>query len=572
MGTDLPPGDLGDFEAAPSVLNWRITTRRALSHDVVPAFISVLRRRLREFSFDEEAVATVLQEALANAAIHGILGIAASARDGPGAADALWRKIEASLKDPSLAGRPLIVAAMPHGTRLLLTVRDCGAGFDPDRITEPGPGCPHGRGLHLMRALASNVHHRFDGRQVCLTFNLAPVAASAGAVADDDAGSDFVRVSCILVAGESEAQRDTIVQSLADAGFSDIAHATDGNEAIALYHHIQPDLVLLDLAMPGIDGIEVCRSLNKRHSGKVPVIVLGGNDGPALRMRAFEAGAVDYLTAPLHLPELVARVRTQLQNRWLLRSLYRFRTRLGDELKAAKRMQESLLPSLEDLDAVRQSMGIDIAAQCEMSSELGGDIWGLRMIDETRLGIYIADFTGHGVGSAMNAFRLHGVLGESGIRFERPDLVMQALNVQLSGILPLGSFATLFYGVLDIRTHLLHYTAAAAPPPLLFPPDGPATEIDTSGVPVGIKPWQTYPVKTVSCPPGASLFLYSDALIETRDVEGETWDSARMVSVLGQNIAASSEAQLAELLRRFKSGRPCPLPDDLTLIFLRRVI
>ncbi len=546
-------------------MNWRITTRRALTRPVVPSFVSILRRRLRDVALDEEAVATALHEAVTNAAIHGNLGIAA---DGADPAFTLADRIDAALADPVRAGRPLVISAQRQGTRLLLSVRDGGEGFAAERVATPDSGRPYGRGIQLMRALASSVQFQLGGRECCLVFDLVSAAAAAG----DDEGELFVLASRILVVDDSQTQRALIAHALTEAGFTDIYQANDGNEAVRLFYDVQPDLMLLDIAMPGMDGIDVCRTLNSRHPGAVPIIVQSGIEHPEERVRAFAAGARDYLVKPLHPPEMIARVRTQLQNRWLVHSLHKFRARLGDELNAARLMQESLLPSPPMLQSLRSRMGLDIAAHSEMSSELGGDIWGVRVIDEARIGLFIADFTGHGVGSAVNAFRLHAVLGESGIRFERPDLVMQALNVRLHGALQLGCFATLFYAVLDTARNRLDYTAAGAPPPILIQPDGAATVIDTSGVPVGIKPWHDYAVRTLPFPPGASLFLYSDALIETPDAFGRSWAMDRVAALATEAAASPAEARLTQLLGAFDTLRPRPLPDDLTLIFLHRVI
>jgi sigma-B regulation protein RsbU (phosphoserine phosphatase) len=388
----------------------------------------------------------------------------------------------------------------------------------------------------------------------------------------DAAEAADMRACRILLADDSYAQRALMEAWLTQAGYVQIGHAVDGPDAIRQYYEFKPDLLLLDVAMPGLDGIEVCRRLSARHPGAVPILIQSGLLHPDDRVRAFDAGAVDFVGKPLHPAELVARVRTHLEIRWMVQKLHRFRARLSDELMAARRLQESLLPSAQDIEQLRQGMGLEIAAHCEMSSELGGDIWGFRRIDDHRLGLYIADFTGHGVASAMNAFRLHAVLGEAGIRFERPDLVMQALNVRLASVLPPGSFATLFYGVIDMKLHRLAYTAAGAPAPVLIDPDGSLHEIDASGVPAGIRHWHAYDVRTLDFPPGATLFLYSDALTESPDVDGRIWDEDELPRVLAASGQRSATDCMARVLRAFDTGRARPLPDDLTLVFLRRVI
>jgi sigma-B regulation protein RsbU (phosphoserine phosphatase) len=385
-------------------------------------------------------------------------------------------------------------------------------------------------------------------------------------------GPPDLTASRILIADDSKFQRVLATRWLGAAGFTNIAQAADGEEALRLYYEFRPDLLLVDIALPGLDGIALCRTLTARHAGTVPILIQSGLRQPGDRVSAFDAGAVDFVAKPVHPPELVARVRMHLTNRWTIEHLSGYRARLSHELTTARLMQESLLPSADMLRQVRGAMRLDIVARCETSSELGGDIWGLRRIDAHRLGVYIADFTGHGVASAMNAFRLHALLDESGIRFERPELVMQALNVRLAAVLPRGNFATLFYGVIDTQKNRLDFAAAGAPPPVLIGADGTLTDLDSSGVPVGIKHWHAYDVRTVPFPPGASLFLYSDALTETADRDGRHWDNDRLRAVLGDAPAADAAARIEHLARAFDAGRKRPLPDDLTLVLIGRVI
>ena len=549
-----------------------ITTRRAIKRPVEPQIVKALKRSLPGFEFDEAAVATALHEAIANAAIHGNLGVAARPADGLDSIENLAREIDAGLMDPALAGRPIMIGAANSSASLLITVRDAGSGFVAGLPDAPGAATPHGRGIRLMRAVARGVEYRFGGRQVCLTFELRPKdAAPAEATRLQGQPLDLLS-SRILIADDSPTQRDMVRACLRVAGFSELAFAADGNEALTIYYDFQPDLVLLDLEMPGMGGIEVCRILTGRHEDGPPILMLSATLSREERVLAFKAGAADFLQKPTYPPELVARVRTQLERRWLVRNLHSFRERLGQELEAARRMQESLLPSVNELAELRASMGMDIAAHSEMSSELGGDIWGLRKIDEARLGVFIADFTGHGVAAAMNAFRLHALLGESGIRFERPDLVLQAVNVRLAGVLPRGCFATLFYGVIDVRRDVLEYAAGGSPEPVLIDADGTLTVIDTSGVPAGIKHWQEYEVHSVGFPRGASLLLYSDALIETPDDINELWTEDTLLTHLGHAGEGSSAQRLGAVTRAFDAGRPRPLPDDLTLVFLHRLM
>jgi anti-sigma regulatory factor (Ser/Thr protein kinase) len=152
------------------LLTCRVTTARALSRPVAPAVLRILRRRLPAVSFDAAAIETVLHEAVANAAIHGNLGVSATAERSSNAIECLAAAIDTSLQRPALAGRIVTIEATRHDDQLVLTVSDEGSGFATDRVGAPDAARPHGRGIMLMRQLAGSVVFRNGGRTVCLSF------------------------------------------------------------------------------------------------------------------------------------------------------------------------------------------------------------------------------------------------------------------------------------------------------------------------------------------------------------------------------------------------------------------
>jgi DNA-binding response OmpR family regulator len=109
---------------------------------------------------------------------------------------------------------------------------------------------------------------------------------------------------------------ETILDFL-QLGFSyegfEVELAKDGQEALAAVARRRPDLIVLDLNLPGIDGIEICRRL--RRGGDVPIIMLTARDDVDQRVEGLEAGADDYLPKPFKFKELLARVRAVLRRR-----------------------------------------------------------------------------------------------------------------------------------------------------------------------------------------------------------------------------------------------------------------
>jgi len=116
----------------------------------------------------------------------------------------------------------------------------------------------------------------------------------------------------ILVVEDERDIADFIARGLILKGYEvDAAH--DGEEALALARERRPDLVVLDLMLPGVDGIEVCRRL--RAASDVPIIILTARDSVADKVRGLDAGADDYVTKPFAFDELLARVRAALRRK-----------------------------------------------------------------------------------------------------------------------------------------------------------------------------------------------------------------------------------------------------------------
>ncbi|MEO5337411.1 MAG: SpoIIE family protein phosphatase [Magnetospirillum sp. WYHS-4] len=249
-------------------------------------------------------------------------------------------------------------------------------------------------------------------------------------------------------------------------------------------------------------------------------------------------------------------------------SLEDFRVRVEEDLRAARVMQEEMLPTPEEIQAVEERYGVAIEAHFETSSELGGDIWGLKPIDDRRFALYMADFSGHGVTAALNTFRLHTVLDTLAADLDKPGDYLQALNRRMAALLPTGQYATMFYGVIDVAEETLCYAAAAAPRPLLADPaSGAVRAIDGSGLPVGVTKNVRYETRRVPFPDGGLLFLYSDALLECGREKGRALGRQGVVDLVRDAVRDHGvRVPLQTLLAPFFAGVDRPLSDDLTAV------
>lgn len=375
----------------------------------------------------------------------------------------------------------------------------------------------------------------------------------------------------ILVVDDMDLMRKMIGMCLTRGGFSNITYADDGDKALEAIQEKMPDLVILDLNMPTLSGYDVCRRLRAEKKTKhLPILVQSASETAEERVEVFSVGATDFVSKPINHPELLARVRMHLQNRFLISSLSDFRSRMQSELNMARDMQESLLPERGLVGEIESVADGTLEAIYQASSELGGDLWGGWALPGNKIGLFVLDVSGHGVGAALNTFSLHATMARYDANKEDPADFLLNLNKSLANIFPTGQFATMFYGVLDCETGKLTYAGAGAPPPFIVSGDTVRT-LDSSGLPIGIVSSATYENLEEQVNPGESLICYSDVLLEAKG-EGDAFlgeDGLRaLILDLAQN--GTRETIVDRAIAQFRADREEQLPDDLTAIALHR--
>jgi DNA-binding response OmpR family regulator len=134
----------------------------------------------------------------------------------------------------------------------------------------------------------------------------------------------------ILIVDDSPFNVDLLEQELEDLGYATLT-ASNGQEAVDLVHAEKPDLVLLDVMMPIMDGFEACRLLKEDEATRLtPIIIMTALDRLEDRIKGIEAGADDFLTKPYNEQELIARIRTALRMKAAVDARVSEATRLRD--------------------------------------------------------------------------------------------------------------------------------------------------------------------------------------------------------------------------------------------------
>lgn len=380
--------------------------------------------------------------------------------------------------------------------------------------------------------------------------------------------TDLLLRSRILVVDDISANREILFGMLQSAGFNNLLEAETGEEAVELIINANPDVVLLDLMLPGISGFDVCKTIREKPEfADLPIIAQTALADVEARSNVFAAGATDLIVKPLNMAEVLGRVRVHLTNRLLMADLRRYRERVSAELELARTMQEGLIPTAETLDEIGQRSGIAIVGHFEPSSEMGGDLWGVVPLDGRRVALYIADFSGHGVGAAINTFRLHTMLIDRLSSGLSPDVLLCDIGTALHELLPVGQFATMTVTVIDPDAEQITYAAAGSTHPILIMPDDGGVIVGSGrGYLLGAINGPSYEAQSLPFPHGASLLLYSDVLLDMPDNQGRMLEEAEVEEIAGGLAGQPANCVVDSILGRFRQDRSAVLMDDLTLI------
>lgn len=333
----------------------------------------------------------------------------------------------------------------------------------------------------------------------------------------------------LLIIDDDEVVRESLAAYLEDSNFK-VLQALNGLQGLQIFESEQPDLVICDLRMPQIDGLELIRRIRQTAS-ETPIIVLSGAGVMSDAVEALRLGAADYLIKPLEdLAVLEHSVRRALDRAYLRVENQRYR----DKLEAANReLQASLNLLQEDQNAGRQVQmnmlpvtpwsieGLEFSHRIIPSLYLSGDFVDYFRVDERRVAFYLADVSGHGASSAfvtvllkfmttrlLYESRRNGTLPEF-----KPSEVLAHINRGLINT-KLGKHVTMLGGVIDLEKNSLTYSIGGhLPLPVLFV-EGQASYLEGRGLPVGLFDDATYDDRVMELPPSFSLSLFSDGILD----------------------------------------------------------
>jgi sigma-B regulation protein RsbU (phosphoserine phosphatase) len=378
--------------------------------------------------------------------------------------------------------------------------------------------------------------------------------------------SNSIMPASILIVDDTPANLQVLAGMLKDRGYK-VRPVPSGKLALQAADRDPPDLILLDINMPEMNGYEVCELLKADDRLKaIPVIFISALTEQLDKVKAFAFGGVDYITKPFQMEELHARVETHLYLRRMQLELEQVNTRLENinermsrDLKAAARIQQTFLPRQPPCVP-----GTDVAWIYRPCDELAGDGLNAIALGDGNLGLYILDVSGHGVASALMSVTMSRLLSPpsdassilvrgagttEGIEITPPAEVATRLNQLFPFDMAIGQFTTLIYGILNASNGEFRYVSAGHPGPVHLPFDtaAPVVILEAEGFPIGLtdEPYQEHSIRLK---PGDRLYFYSDGVTEAMNPVSDQFGDDRLIQTTVQTRSITLEKSVLTLL------------------------
>lgn len=357
----------------------------------------------------------------------------------------------------------------------------------------------------------------------------------------------------VLAVDDERANLHLLATALRNEGLM-VDLASSGEQALESASSLPPDLMLLDIGLPGLDGFQVLEKFRElegcRHT---PVIFLTSVEDISAKVRGFSLGAVDYVVKPFHLEELRARVRIHLQHAQSLKALAHEQARRLESLVLAQR---SILVRPADHPAAR------FAVHFQPAQEAGGDLYDVFEVGPGVHGYFVGDVSGHDLGASLVASAATALLRQNSGPAWSPEDTFQMINRALADWLPPGRFLTGCLARLNRNTRTLRIVSAAHPPPVVLEASGRVTFLECSGDVLGAFAQARFGSLERKLQSKDRVVIYTDGLLER---PGRSLQDS--LDALGQAISGLARVPLDQLPGRLTEAmNPVNGADDVVAL------
>lgn len=345
----------------------------------------------------------------------------------------------------------------------------------------------------------------------------------------------------ILIIDDDPILRFALKRALQNQGY-DTTVVSSGEEGILEAKRLRPALIICDWVMAQMDGLEVCRCIKTDPELATTFFILltakGASPGEEEeRVRGLDSGADEFVSKPVEINELKARVRAGLRLHQLNQDLQAQKQAL-EELNQNLHQQKQILETelAEAADYVRSLLPpplvgtVTIDALFVPSAQLGGDCFDYYWIDDDHLAIYLLDVSGHGVGSALLSVSVLNILRSQSLpntNFCQPSEVLKALNSAFQMSNHSDKYFTIWYGVYQRAKRQLVYGNAGHPPAVLLSAQNSTSinikQLGSMDLPIGFVPDIEFENAVLEIEENSTLFIFSDGAYEIPQADGNIW-------------------------------------------------
>lgn len=381
----------------------------------------------------------------------------------------------------------------------------------------------------------------------------------------------------ILIVDDEPLNLEYLEQELEGGGYETVT-AADGRQALERVLAAPPDLILLDIMMPVMDGFEVLSRLKADAASRnIPVIVISAAADMQNVVRGIRLGAEDYLPKPFEPTLLLARITSSLEKKRLhdLEQLYL--KGLERELDIAREIQNGFLPA-----QLPQVDGWELAAYFKAAREVAGDFYDAFTLPDGQLVCLVGDVCGKGVGAAlfMTLFRsllrapfTADVLADQAEALAPAERLEKIVSFTSNYVCDThgdaNMFATVFIGVVDPRSGVLTYVNGGNEPALLVHGTG-FSQLGPTGPVLGIIPRARFEARRISMQKNDVLLAFTDGIPDAMNAQGAQFGRAGLTELLARRTASPAAllGALEAQLDRFVGS--ADQFDDITLLAIQR--
>jgi len=373
----------------------------------------------------------------------------------------------------------------------------------------------------------------------------------------------------ILVVDDTPANLRLLSKMLNEQGYR-VRPVPDGRLALAAAQAKPPDLILLDIRMPDLNGYQVCERLKAESRTKdIPIIFISALDAVQDKVKAFTVGGVDYITKPFHIEEVLARVETHLALRKLQEQLELANQKMAQELALAGEVQEGFFP--QELPNIA---GWQLSMKMKSARETSGDFFDVIPLPRGYYGILMADVVDKGVAAALfMALSWSLIRTYAGDFPSHPEMVLTSVNQRILEDTTAQQFVTIFYAVLDPKSGRFVFANAGHSPPIVF--NSQSGEIlqrlEHTGKPLGLFEDEVWDQGEIKLSPGDVVVVYTDGVSEAQNEQQEFFDESGLVASVQRHLGAPAGDIAHGILSNVEEFiADAPQVDDIGIAVLMR--